>query len=548
MTTEPTTGNAAEPNPPSSAKKGLPWKGLLGVGMVAAVLWLAAYIEHRGGIVELLKLPPAVYASSPDAQDGYTIMAAVRGRAGHDFRYRPSTGQTEPQSDNYDGEFDNVNDLCAPVDGVAGVWISTPRMPSNGPDYLDPITSYVPHRPPPFYVSERVSTGQRYPAAWMFFPKANPQMLFVAIPGGYPDSVRWVDIVVSDPANRVAEWRIGRLPASKRVIPDHPRVQDHIAFRGATVRAVAIRAWGGGIRVERLPQVPVSGYRQWQIQYGDPYADWQPYGAAASGKLNQTAILTDPGGIDDFNSRSDRFRSAFITTPFASFDRYARQPGCLTELDTFSETVCFRHIPIRNDRQDRPGFQWHQFVLDHPVSLTTPSGVTVTLPPQGHDDPVPGAQTVDLKLAVTPQVWTNTDAASIESPSERKVDLPLSPLAAKYHRPMSLAVHFSLSPSARNGSPSQVPPTRFTVDYFKTSSMWTQPISSQIRLILTPKMSMPDDWRLDKRLDKSPFVDLNVTVVQRVDIASCPFTLTVPLRDPTAADRQVNSPWTVLIK
>jgi hypothetical protein len=218
--------------------------------ILAAALLISAgvAIHRRGGLFEVLRLAPDRDASTLASQQGYTLVDLVRKNSDGNFNYPISV-----LSDTSYGVLHGIT-LCPsgltalPQETVAGLWIQPPRdfpVPASAQSYAD--YQDVNYDNKEFeaaiglHVTGKTPDGKIFGLRWEYFAGMSRPLLFVPIPCGYPASLKYLDVLVTDNKMRLARWRIDHLPAAEHVLAGSPQIVDHFEHGGASITAEAVR-------------------------------------------------------------------------------------------------------------------------------------------------------------------------------------------------------------------------------------------------------------------------------------------------------------------
>lgn len=165
----------------------------------------------------------------------------------------------------------------------------------------------------------------------------------------------------------------------------------------------------------------------------------------------------------------------------------------LHEYDTYEEQVTFQNLNLGTSSSNLiiKTLPARYLALKEPVTATTPSGITITLPVQGQET---------LEKVFMGAFEGNAEALFIQlhtSPDQRLVVLPQSPLYKKYPKPVRVAL-----------------------DCPKPNNMVWYTADNTFKIIAVGLPDLKTVMHLDT---------LTLIVRQRVDLRSVPVTLTVPI-------------------
>lgn len=196
---------------------------------------------------------------------------------------------------------------------------------------------------------------------------------------------------------------------------------------------------------------------------------------------------------DDPNYHFPRGVTGDISPVRYGASRLATIHVTLYQYDMIEERVTFHNLDLGTPPSDPiiKTLPARYLALKEPVTVTTPSGITITLPAQGQET---------LEKVFTGAFEGNADALFIQistSPSQREAVLPESPLFQKHGKPVTVKL-----------------------DCAKPNSMVWYQADNTYRIIA---VGLPD-LKTVVHLDT-----LTLIVRQRVDLRSVPVTLTVPI-------------------
>ena len=456
-----------------------PWRRftLVALLLVGAAVW---YVTARGGWVNALHLPPVLDASTPRSQNGFTL---------EDI-------QTSGAEDSGD---------------AAILLIRPPVFPKTTMYYQTFDGSYLygsnfDSKVPPLQASVQTAAGDVTPLNWKIIgTHAEPQFYRVEVPGGYSNDCRYITVTLAPNTGPFPRWRITRLPKMRLVIPDAPAITSSLTRSGITTTAQAWRSrhW---IYLQVRPILPPTSH-QWELARNERWSEWEMFNQRHG---RGTAIGMPIVGRKGVFTREDvSYRGALTTdlsAPYRSASRYVRADCTLRQFETYDEQVTFHNLTVKaapSNPRDSP-LKTYAFVLSRPVTLTTPSGIVVTLPAQGNDASFPMGDKISLKITI-PQTATPSD-------------LPQSPLVRQFGKQVTLSVRFA-PPYHAGGYTVEGGDTR-------TYSMW--PPDNPAWHYPQPKGAP----RISPFLEPPPVLkDFIVIIHQRVDLQTIPMTFTVPVSD-----------------
>ncbi len=154
-------------------------------GAFAALLLLCFWFLQR-------LLAPSIDASTPAAQNGYSLLA-----------YNPQE-QTHlpPPRNSFERWLQGI--LEQPTDWYnhSDLMISVPASELSG-------------SPAGYTVLATASTGDTFPLPWSEVVVVNLKRhveVLVDLPKGYPNAYQWLDVNIEDRQGRMARWRLRKLP------------------------------------------------------------------------------------------------------------------------------------------------------------------------------------------------------------------------------------------------------------------------------------------------------------------------------------------------
>lgn len=494
-----------------------------------ALIFATISVQMNGGLVAVLHIPPTRNSSTPASQDGYTLVevdgGATNWRGDREYTFASAKlttgGATKITLGMRTMSFD---------DAVGGLWISTPSLDVPTRDLQDRRPTDPLHlkrysdlkRAIGLHVTMSRPSGRTVDLDAAYFPKLNPPMLFVPIQGGYPDTVHYLDIAISDPQRHKARWRITRLTPSLRLLPSKLVTQFQSGNNSVTAEAVRnppTSSSQGRIDVRLYPRL-VRPQQRWDLEMNRTRPEWEA-SAVAHDELNCIAPLM---GL------SDRFSGGWppmvpgIENPFVDDDHYVRVSGKLRHFDFLRETVTFHGLPITNHSADpkvSAGEPWNGYHvnLTTPRVQTTASGIKVRLPAQ-HPIFDPGNMGSPNRVSVVVDVSTKL-SSNVVAPAD-VVSLPNSPLQRKYGQSPRLSMQVGL-------------PQRMQMYQGPVNDMGDGFHEAGVRVDgpATYFDSKTRKW-ISPALGKT--VDLTIAFDQRIDLDAIPFSLTVPVRNATKAD------------
>lgn len=491
-----------------------------------------------------------VDSSTPRAQHGLTVVSVGRGDERGEYKFPVPAGMeylSGPRGSGFPG-------------GI-GLWVRGPKPPPAPRPKPGVRVSYPPYRLPE--ATARAVGGEALPTqAQRAYEmgmdsdgrNAAPPLYLISVPGGYPPSLKAIDVSVGDGQGHTARWRITHLPASFHAIPGTPAPRP--IFRGAGV-TLSVRAWreSGGqfgnpsdaarqrsVRYRVQAQVPAG--TGWTLRIHRQQLEWEPlppsapppmgsmppeYAARVAAMRRTSAVFTAGFGTDappvpPGYRGQPMIRQGSIPAPYAGANRFLRLQGELVQTASAQESVTFHDLTIHARKPAVPAYYGSHYtpppfyVVDaKPQTQTTPSGISVSLLPlpnsPRNDFGFGGPEGVRLFLKFAPA-----------PPGPLPISLPRSPLARKYHKPVSYSLRA---------------PSPYFLETFGFDGGFRPPgaaPSGQMALLRTPfapptrvvrngrTFYEPTPPAIPKHLDH-----LTLTVMQRAELKSIPVSFLVPI-------------------
>ncbi len=476
---------------------------LLLLALLLLALGATWYITTRGGWVNALRLPPVLDASTPRSQNGWTLEDIQRPGPHQNGNGQPFAGF---RYENVTSEY-SLDPRVTDTADAFGLWLTPPpgslTAGISGSNPSDPAHD-------PFVASARLSNGETLTLLWKvctatdYVPPGETvhTFVFVTLPTGYPNSCRFVDFTLSDRSGHTAHWRVTRLPRMRHAIAPPVKVTDTVTKNGVTMSA---HAWSWpfapqGRRTQAIlrPVLPAHSH-QWDVAVLRQEMEWEAYDgdSSPSNLYPGTPVLGRQGVFDSAGELwyGGGVSAGSIELPYREDTHFLKLATELRQFETYDEPVTLHNVPVGHDDYS------YCLVLTKPVSFTTPSGVTVTLPVQGAEvskKKLP-IEPDRLRVLVTTQPRITFDANAYS--------LPNSPLAHTYGKSVQLALQFA-------------PPFHLSGSMEKGDG---SPTDYDVFLPTGPKGSV-----------KAPplvLKEFTLIVHQRVDIQTIPMTFTVPIAD-----------------
>lgn len=454
--------------------------GLLALLLAGAATW---YVAARGGWVNALHLPPVLDASTPRSQNGYTLT-----------RIETAAGTGE----------------------IAFLFVRPPAFPKIMGHYCDSdgYTVYETdfHTVGPLsQATAQTSTGDTTPLGWTIVGDASgPQFYRIAVPGGYSNDCLFLNVTLVPSIGPFPRWRITRLPNMRRAITEAPKLTDSVTKNGATVSVRAWHQWHATVLQTHVQLPPKS--RQWEVATADVRSEWETYGTQHGHQGFYVSPLFRRGPV-----LMDRTVPLLIRlpAPYRSASKFASLDYELREFETYDEPVTFHNVAVQCERESDhvSDVATYYVTLSHPLRVTTPSGIAVTLPTQGqrlNNSREAGA--FNLLVSVEPKAQQPEGVLSLKA----------SPLGHAFSKPVKI----SLALPQTYASVASLPETASQPAWYALSlpryPAWHFP----------PKAASPTL----NRAKPPPSTDLTIIVHQRVDLQTIPMTFTVPVADTPPPD------------
>lgn len=368
-----------------------------------------------------------------------------------------------------------------------GVWVKV-DMP-DGAFFQTPDPGV---KNPTFTAALVMPDKQRIPLTWKVCSGPVGLVALVDIPPGCPPSVKLADLELKSDTGEYARWRIkpsAGVSGFTAVTASEPPLPSGVSVAGTI-----------SLETERWYK-PESPRLDFNVRRGQ-----HPIEA----NNIQVQFENEPPNYvrgNDFHGTNMIYRSDVLTyrsNPFAPFWKYAHRAAItadVAEFETLDETVIFRHVPLKKVNG--------KFVIapDKAVSLTTPSGIAVTLLEAAKQSNITSKadqrdDSRHLKTAVIYKVKVET--------ADGQEGLPKSPLTRKYHVPAAPT-------SSATGAPLNA------VNFYSMQSGGVNDPGVKYNFFF-PQLPVPQ------------FIDIPVVVTQRVDLGKYHTTVVVPVHTTAGAD------------
>ncbi len=495
------------PGPPTAHRRTLrPPRGrarLVLLALVLLALAIGGYVTTRGGWVNALSLPPTLDAATPRAQNGWVLEDIQLPGQHQDFASRGFSGFQYKQ---VDFEAREGWTLKPDTQDAFGLWLTPPLGSVAVTASFDSANNTDGKQ---VSITARLSTGELLPLEWHLRSQeqwtrpgeTGVSFLFVALPTGYPNTCRFVDFDVSDQHGHAAHWRITRLPRMRHAVPPPAKVTDSVTENGITMSAKAWHQqdWQSNSSIETIlhPVLPANSH-QWDVNITRREPEWEAFGTDGRdhGSSSSGPPILGRNGV--FSTQFEQWFGGGIlgyagSDPYPRTTRFVRIDTELRQFETYDEPTTFHNIALGHEGRG------YYLVIPEPLSITTPSGVTITLPAQGKPRDGSLGEGISVLVKVRPSI--NSDL--VPSP------LPNSPLARIFGKPVRLSLIFPQPYSASSWS------------YMQNGA----PADYGLSLPRDPK-----DFR--KILPPPPVLkDFTMIVRQRVDIQTIPMTFTLSIAD-----------------
>lgn len=438
------------------------WLSLAFLALVGGV-W---YVHSRGGWLNILRLPPVLDASTPSVQYGYTLAKIARTDEANFAAPSPSLPM------------------------VAYLLIKPPNFPAciQQSQMLDGLHVYTTAKgvtDPIKQASGQTSSGDVTSLGWLIVgDDSGPAYLRIDIPGGYSGDSKFLNVTLVTNDGPFPRWRIARLPPMRQVIPDTPTVTDTITKNGISV---SVHAWRyqGMIFVQTRPILPPQSH-QWGLTEEDQWMQWEPYNTSQGQSDAGDRPIQSRGGVftaPDEKKYGGGLITNQIAAPYRSASRYVRADMQFHQFETDDESVTFHNVEVKQTEDHRDN-EYYLRVLN-PQTITTPSGIKVTLPAQGLSAPTYGLFCLIARLSI--------------EPFGSGCVLPDSQLVKTFQKPVQVELDFPTPMRASEWTAEDGPAHDYTI------------IGGQ------PKVGRNQTF--------------TVIIRQRVDIQTIPMSFTVPVSD-----------------
>ncbi|MGI4790268.1 MAG: hypothetical protein ACRYFS_15630 [Janthinobacterium lividum] len=480
---------------------------------------LSCYVFSRGGWDNVLQRAPSLDASTPRSQNGFLLLDIQRPRQWEDQYGRTFSGFQYKGVDYLGSSWSEKTDR----EDAFGIWVKPPSLPDSFDN--NDIDSQQSTFGKAFSVTARLSTGDVLPLDWHLrtqkdirLPTNDPAMrlLFISLPTGYSSECRSVDIAVADQGGHTAHWLFSHLPRMRHVVPAPSHPVSTITKDGISL---SVKAWhpqagqpNGLISYILHPVLPPDSH-QWDIVTTEQSREWEPfdfdshktiYASSGTPILDRNGVFSPPqswygGGILSYDS----------IDYYPQMTRFLRISTELRQFETDDEPVTFHNVAVGYGLKEYrvEGSKYYCLELPHALSVTTPSGITVTLPVQGSSlRPMLEQDALSFLVSITPLITEYPTAYS----------LPASPLARKFGKPITLSLTF---------------PPPYEVSGWSNESNGT-PANYAMRLPMNPdRHPTPKGVSVLPLHENLPAVLKTLTLIirQRVDLQTIPMTFTVPI-------------------
>jgi hypothetical protein len=411
--------------------------------VLVLAIFLPAFVKKNGGIREVLQLPATLASGIPVKQDGFALVSVTRGQPS-DSNVTLSTGAK----------------MFLATDQSSGdtvLWIAPPILPPTR--LLRAMTLRDTGQFLSFYdIEVRSSAGDKFTVPWYYeggclegggdpclesrTASTSPHIIATVIPAGYPSSVSYFDVSISDHFHHYAHWRIIHLPKSRQTLPQGSR--SSLSEDGVTVGLKAVCSQGSFkssnwplvnlfLTVDRLSPNALHKWVLYQRPSQRPTLAWQPY------KMPWMKSTSDENvrrPVTEFwlCSHTAAFTSKIATlpTPYARDNSTASFHGFLSQYEAQSCSFDIKDVAIERIRACEGGMFENADSISLPkkVQIAACGGLTFTLPKQ--------RMTPKTVLMMTPDslnlMW-QVEGLSPSGKSYAMAAIPNSPLCKQYHHP-----------------------------------------------------------------------------------------------------------------
>ncbi len=474
------------------------------LSIICPLVWLAFW---GGSLYHWFQPAPQLDSSTPRVQGGYTLAEAhVEGSANPTvaaFVLIQPPSLPDCQSENEE-------------DGY-----TLYALPGGSPGPYNRFTT--PPTAPIIQATAQTSEGDVLPLTWWIVGDTHaPKYLRVDIPGGYSNACRFMDITLVTRTGAFPKWRIMRLPSMRRNIPDAPTVQTMQNVKGIPVSARAWRIHKEAF-LQLLPILPPASH-QWEIASADARSEFEKFGQAHAPDPDPVFYRPIEGRSGQFTpndtgSGSKWFGSLITRFPadYRSSSRYVRLDCDLVQFETLEERVTFPNVSIRpytysngTGEAKMPNVdQAYYLSVPKPITLTTASGVSVTLPVQGKSETGVADGRINVYLSVKRSYSTG--------------ELPNSPLTRQFGKPVTIGLDFT-PPNYAGG---------WAIGPDDTNDYELQRDQNPNWSFKLPREQMQ---KIPLYLAPPSRRNLTVIVRQRAELQRLPLSFTVPVADKTPPD------------
>lgn len=288
----------------------------------------------------------------------------------------------------------------------------------------------------------------------------------------------------------------------RHAVPPPAKAVDTVTQNGITMTAKAWHVPGGlgnrNLGILLRPMLPPQSH-QWDILVTRQEREWEPFGKEKRVSIYSESGTPVVGRNGVFSTGSEQWFGGGIyrfgpDDPYPRTTRFLRLSTELHQYETYDEPVTFHNLAVQKGKDNDAAYF---LSLPQPLSATTSSGVTVTLPAQSGFHGMASAYALNVEVKTTPLIKSEPAAVS----------LPASPLAKTYGKPVQI--------SLKVGTPFH-------------SSGWSYeqgdvPANYALSLLYMRKLPF--------KVIAPPQVLKNLTFIvhQRVDIQTLPMTFTLPI-------------------
>jgi hypothetical protein len=209
----------------------------------------------------------------------------------------------------------------------------------------------------------------------------DPAMIYLSIPVGYANSTQWIEVKLRDKNGRHARFRLTDLPRMARPLLSVTRERANVSDLGLMLQASA--QYRPVYSASPGWTSPTTGTITAAVEPANKGKSWSDTLRFVNTTLTPEWVSQEPVSALPSSSQGDSIKGDGRFSHTASMELpYARHQSKVRLKTTLEKTVYREFVVTFNDVKVIPMGNDYQVVATHPVSATTPSGITVTLPTQ----------------------------------------------------------------------------------------------------------------------------------------------------------------------